>query len=279
MHSAPRNWRGALIVSVLDGRPLAISWMPGPTLWPFIMSLGFLSTFVGLLVDNLWITGVGLTTIAVSVVGWFWPNERQEMAMAEIGEQKGPEALPLAMGGPQSNGYWAMWIFMLVMSVAFATIIAAYFYLSNGPAGWPPRIPDMTIAIWATLAAVMLGSATFWLGRSMRRGNTGQWRAATAASIASAMTLGWLSMRAWSAMGLAPVESAYGSIVVVTIGFNWMVITMLLLMLAFTMAWAILRPKDVRGHGLAWLTELQGYYAAASWLMTFAVIYLTPYTW
>ena len=74
LHSAPGNWRGALIVSVLDGRPLAVSWMPGPTLWPFIMSLGFLCTFVGLLVDNLWITGVGLTTLGVSAVGWFWPN-------------------------------------------------------------------------------------------------------------------------------------------------------------------------------------------------------------
>jgi cytochrome c oxidase subunit I+III len=279
LHSAPRNWRGALIVSVLDGRPLAVSWMPGPTLWPFIMSLGFLSTFVGLLVDNLWITGVGLTTIGVSTVGWFWPNEGQEKAIAEIGAQKGPNALPLAMAGPQSNGYWAMWVFMLVMSVAFATIIAAYFYLSNGPAGWPPSIPDITTAMWASLAALLLGGATFWLGRSMRRGSTGQWRVGTAATIASAITLGWLSMRAWNEMELTPVESAYGSIVVVTIGFNWMLIVLLLILLAFTMAWAVLRPKDVRGHGLAWLTELQGYYTAASWLVTFAVLYLTPYAW
>jgi hypothetical protein len=133
--------------------------------------------------------------------------------------------------------------------------------------------------MWASLAALLLGGATFWLGRSMRRGSTGQWRVGTAATIASAITLGWLSMRAWNEMGLAPVESAYGSIVVVTIGFNWMLIVLLLILLAFTMAWAVLRPKDVRGHGLAWLTELQGYYTAASWLVTFAVLYLTPYAW
>jgi cytochrome c oxidase subunit 1/cytochrome c oxidase subunit I+III len=183
------------------------------------------------------------------------------------------------MAGPQSNGYWAMWIFMLVLSVALATIIASYFYLSNGPEGWPPRTPDITTATWASLAALLLGGATFWLGRSMRRGSTGHWRVGAAASIASATTLGWLSMRAWNEMGLTPVESAYGSIVVVTIGFNWMLIVMLLIMLVFTMAWAVLRPKDIRGHGLAWLTELQGYYTAASWLVTFAVLYLTPYAW
>ena len=45
----PLDWRGALVVSMTDARPVAIVHMPGPTLWPFIMSVSFVFLFAGLL--------------------------------------------------------------------------------------------------------------------------------------------------------------------------------------------------------------------------------------
>jgi cytochrome c oxidase subunit I+III len=279
LRSAPRTWRGALIVSVLDGKPLAISWMPGPTLLPIIMSLGFLTTFIGALVENIWIGGTGLAVIGVSVVAWFWPNESQERAMAEAGSPAGEHALPLALGGPQSNGYWAMWIFLLVMSVAFATLVAAYFYLSNGPASWPPTMPDASVAVWATAVAVALAGTNFWMARSMRRQHIVTWRLGTGMTLLLTVALTCLSVAAWTELGLTAVESAYASIFAATLGFNWIVQLLLLIMITFTLVWAIARPADIRGHGLAWLAELQGYFAAACWLLTFAVLYLTPRLW
>jgi hypothetical protein len=50
-------------------------------------------------------------------------------------------------------------------------------------------------------------------------------------------------------------------------------------MLVFTLVWALRKPADIRGHGLAWITELQGYFAAAVWLITAFVLYLTPRLW
>jgi cytochrome c oxidase subunit I+III len=280
MRGAPRSWRGALIVSVLDGKPLAISWMPGPTLWPVIMSLAFLATFVGLLVENMWLVGGGLTVIIGGVIAWFWPNASQERAMAEIGTPEDENTLPLALAGPQSNGYWAMWIFLLVMAVAFATIVASYFYLSKGPATWPPVMPDAGgMARWATVAAVALAATTYWMARSMRRQQAWSWRLGTAASLALTIALGFTSFVAWQELGLRAVESAYASIFAATLSFNWVLLVLLFLMLTFTLVWAIVRPADIRGHGLAWLTELQGYFAAACWVLTFAVLYLTPYLW
>jgi cytochrome c oxidase subunit I+III len=279
MRSAPRSWRGALIVSALDGKPLAISWMPGPTLWPVIMSLGFLATFIGALVENVWIGGGGLSVIAVSLLAWFWPNESQERAMAEIGASSDEHALPLALAGPQSNGYWAMWIFLLVMSVAFATLVASYYYLGDGPASWPPVTPDATVAGWAAALAAALTAGTYWMARSMRRQHTWSWRLATAATLLLTMGLTYLSVTAWSELELIAVESAYASIFVATLGFNWILHLLLFLMLLFTLVWAIARPADIRGHGLAWLAELQGYFTAACWVLTFAVLYLTPRLW
>jgi cytochrome c oxidase subunit I+III len=279
MRSAPRSWRGALIVSALDGKPLAISWMPGPTLWPVIMSLGFLATFIGALVENVWIGGGGLSVIAVSLLAWFWPNESQERAMAEIGASSDEHALPLALAGPQSNGYWAMWIFLLVMSVAFATLVASYYYLGDGPASWPPVTPDATVAGWAAALAAALAAGTYWMARSMRRQHTWSWRLATAATLLLTMGLTYLSVTAWSELELIAVESAYASIFVATLGFNWILHLLLFLMLLFTLVWAIARPADIRGHGLAWLAELQGYFTAACWVLTFAVLYLTPRLW
>jgi hypothetical protein len=88
-----------------------------------------------------------------------------------------------------------------------------------------------------------------------------------------------LSVAAWTELGLTAVESAYASIFAATLGFNWIVQLLLLIMITFTLVWAIARPADIRGHGLAWLAELQGYFAAACWLLTFAVLYLTPRLW
>ena len=183
------------------------------------------------------------------------------------------------MAGPLSNGYWAMWIFLLIMSVAFATIVAAYFYLGEGPATWPPITPDATVAGWATAIAAGLAGTTYVLARAMRRLQTWLWRFGTGIALILTAALAYLSVQSWTSLGLDPATSAYASIFLTTIGFNWMLLLLLFLMLTFTLVWSVVRPSDVRGHGLAWLTELQGYFTAGCWVLTFAVLYLTPRFW
>jgi heme/copper-type cytochrome/quinol oxidase subunit 3 len=117
------------------------------------------------------------------------------------------------------------------------------------------------------------------MARSMRRQHTWSWRFATTATLLLTMGLTYLSVTAWSELELIAVESAYASIFVATLGFNWILHLLLFLMLLFTLVWAIARPADIRGHGLAWLAELQGYFTAACWVLTFAVLYLTPRLW
>ena len=126
----PTRWRGALVVSVNEGRPLAVVHMPRRSLAPFTMSVGLVTLFAGLIVDYLPVIYGAAAVIAVALVMWFWPQDTETAAMEEIG---GPDAdeLPLAQAGPMSNGYWGTAVFVLVLATALATIVSSYFYLGG----------------------------------------------------------------------------------------------------------------------------------------------------
>ncbi|HEX6939390.1 MAG TPA: cbb3-type cytochrome c oxidase subunit I [Longimicrobiales bacterium] len=278
LRSGPTRWRGALIVSVLDARPLAITQMPSSTLWPFIMSVGFVVTFAGLLLENLWILGPGLAVIGVSVLGWFWPDRHQAAALEEIGTEPAEGRLPLAIAGPLSNGWWAMLIFLLVMATTLATLIGSYFYLGDGP-GWPPVAPDAGWATLATLAALAIAAATYAFARGVRKRRLAARRLGLVASAVMTMAFLYLGYRGWTDLGLRPRASAYGSAVVTILGFEWVMALVSLVFLAGSLVWAYTKPADPRGHGLALLGELQGHFLAASWITVYVVLYLVPRAW
>ena len=278
LRSAPTRWRGALIVSALDARPIAIVQMPRSTIWPFVMSVGFVTTFAGLLVENLWILGPGLAVIGISIIGWFWPDKDQDAAIEEIGTDPGPGKLPLAIAGPISNGWWAMLVFLLVMATALATFIASYFYLGDGP-GWPPVAPPARSATLATLAAALLAATTYLFARGVRRKNLRARRIGLIATTALALAFLFPAYGAWTELGLRARESAYASAVVTILGFEWLMALVMLVLLGGAIAWAFTKPKDPRGDGIAFLAELQGYFLAASWAVVFVILYLLPRLW
>jgi cytochrome c oxidase subunit I+III len=278
LRSGPTRWRGALIVSVLDGRPLAITQMPTSTLWPFVLSVGFVVTFAGLLLENLWILGPGLGVMGVSVLAWFWPDRDQEAAMEEIGTEPGGDRLPLAIAGPLSNGWWAMLVFLLVMATALATFIGSYFYLGDGP-GWPPVAPAAGSATAATGVALVATGTTWVFGRAVRKRRTTPRRIGLIATAVLTVAFLHLSFRGWTELGIRPRESAYASAFVGLLGFEWVMAITLLVLLAGSLAWAFTKPADPRGHGLALIGELQGYFLAGSWIAVYVVLYLVPRLW
>lgn len=279
LRSAPTGWRGALVVSVLDGKPLAIVKMPGPTIWPFVMSVGFVTIFAGLLVENLWIGGAGALTTAVALWGWFRPNESEERAIEEIGTDSREDKLPLAVAGPLSNGWWGTLVFLLILAVALAAFVASYFYLGEGPDQWPPILPDLRLPGYATAAILAAGAATYVLARGVRGESTALRRVGAAAAIALFGASVWLMLRAWTGMGLVAVESAYASAFVGLLSFQGVVLAILLPMLVISLLWALRKPGDPRGHAVTLNTELMGYFAVGSWVVIFVTLYLTPRLW
>ncbi|HEX7088493.1 MAG TPA: cytochrome c oxidase subunit I [Longimicrobiales bacterium] len=280
LDTAPTGWRGALVVSVLDGRPLALVHVPSPTIWPFVMSIGFVVLLAGALLDSLITLGVGAAITAVSTVGWFWPAKTERLAIEEIGTAAEADRLPLAVAGPLANGAWGTAVLIVVLLTALVTFITSYFYLGNGPFGWPPTAPDLRLPAIATVLAAAVAGAGFGLLRAARRvERKGARRLWTAAAMLLSATFTALSMVAYLGMSVSPSSSAYASALVGLLGFQWSVMVMVFVMMGVGAAWAWAAPRDPRGHGVAFNAALVALFSAASWAAVFVTLYVTPRLW
>ena len=279
LRSKPTGWRGALVVSVLDGNPIGIVKMPHPTFAPFIMSVGFVLLFAAALVENLWIGIAGALITAGSTYAWFRPRPDEEQAIREIGIDSRQDKLPLAVAGPIANGWWGTCVFLLILSVALASFVSSYFYLGEGPGPWPPLTPDLELPLLATAATVLAGIGTYMAVRGVRREQVGLRRAGLAAAVLLFGASAWLSLQSYWGTGIVPKESAYGSAFVGLLTFHWVVLFILLLFLAVSTLWALRKPADPRGYATTLNSELLGYFAVASWLVVFTTLYLTPRLW
>src|SRR5436305_2771902 len=69
--------REFLITGLLDAEPDHRQVSPGPTIWPFVLSLGVGLTFiVGIFTP--WGLPIGAVPVAIALVAWFWPRGDQD---------------------------------------------------------------------------------------------------------------------------------------------------------------------------------------------------------
>jgi cytochrome c oxidase subunit I+III len=276
---APHRWRGGLVVSALDARPLAVVHLPGPTWVPLVVSIGLTLLFAGALLDSLPVVAMGVVVTSAGVVAWFWPRRSERAALEDGGLHGAGVTLPLAVAGPSSNGWWAAVILVLVLATALATLVASYVYLvarSETPQSIPTEyVRDLTATAAQLVAAAVLAR---W-----SRGLPGPPNRYTRVALAFAGLLIVaalvLSVTAWRVGGPSPIESAYGSIVLALAGFQWLIAGFVLIMLSLAYLWAWRAPADPRGHGILLNTALVGAFAAASSVVVTATTHLGPRVW
>jgi cytochrome c oxidase subunit I+III len=273
----PTRWRGALVVSVNEGRPLAVVHMPRRAISPFITSVGLVTLFAGLIVDYAPVIWAGLGLIVLGLIGWFWPQDTEVAAMEEVG-RPGADELPLAQYGPMANGYWGTWVFVMVLATALVTIIAAYFYLGGNvrPGGESAPVAPIGRSGLAT-ALLLLGVVPMVLAlRAIRQERGGLLRATVLATFALAALHLWLLLDALLGSGLAPGMSGRDSAFVGLAGFHAVATFALLVMLAVSTLWVVLRPLDGRAFATVWNASAVYFYVAVSGALTFVVLYLVP---
>jgi cytochrome c oxidase subunit I+III len=278
MDRRPERWRGSLIVGVTDGRPLAIAHLPHRSIWPFVLSVGFLLLFTAALLDNLVIAGIGFAVSAAGLTGWFWPLQTEATAIRESREAAAGEGLPLAVGDRSASGYWGTCVLLAILATASATFITGYFYLGRGPSPLPPGTPPPPLgaAGWATVAALIAAAATRWMTGTVDRRRDGARRAALALALVAQGALFALSLAAWREAGLDPSRSGYASGVLGVLGFGWLVSASVIAMLAVASLWAWLAPHDPRGRGIALNASLVSYFVAGNWIVCTAVVHVWP---
>jgi len=279
LHARPARWRGSLVVSVLDAKPVAIAHLPGPTLAPFTMAVAFLALFAWALIEETVLLAAGGVLAAVAFFLWFRPQQTETLALEEFrGREVDPDRLPLAVGGPIASGWWGMLVFIAVLTTALATTVTGYFYLGDAQGGsvLPGAILEPGVAMLLSIAGIATGA---WAVRGVRRRLPGTVRLGLAATwVLSAVALG-LGVHAIPWDTLDPEHSAYASGVLAVVGFQWLVVIILLVAATLGLLWAIGRPEDRRGHTVAHNVSLLATFTGVSAAVVFAVVYLSPRLW
>jgi cytochrome c oxidase subunit I+III len=273
----PTDWRGGLVVTVGEGRPLAVVHMPRTSFAPFVMSVGFVSLFAALIVDHVPVMLASLAVILVSLTLWFWPQATETAAMREVG-QPGADTLPLAQAGPISNGYWGTWVLVLVLATALATVVTGYFYLGGNVAASLEQSPAARLDMPAVATGLLaLGAIPVALAiRALARGRWIAVRLGVTGGLVLTLAQLWLLLDAWRASGLAPAADGRHSAFLGVAGFHGIVSAILLAMLLVATLWTWIRPADARGHAVAWNAGLVYGFAVVSAAVTFAALYLAP---
>jgi cytochrome c oxidase subunit I+III len=287
----PPRWRGAVIVSVSDARPIAITHVPGPTVAPFVLSVGFVFLFAAALADRASLLGIGVAISALALVVWFTPKASEQAAIEEQTVQPGRDRLPLAVAGPMSNGWWGTVALIVTLATALVTLLASYAYLLDGRLA-AVRPPAWLLPAVAASAGVLASAAMVWATR--RRATAGSpagdggspgthraapWRpriglAVSAALLAASAGLSGLSFVAGA---LVPRADAYASIVAALLGFHWGAVALALAMLVPAQLWAWLKPADPRADAIAINASLVTHFTAATGVVVFFTVYITPW--
>ncbi len=277
MASAPTRFRGTLLVSTVHARPIAIAHVPGPTIFPFIMAVGFLLLFAGAIVEVWWLIAAGLLATAIALVGWFWPMDTERVAMDEVGTEDREGVLSLAVSGPRANGYWGTGVLCLILLTALASVISSYYYLGEGPNSWPPAVPDeLGRPIAGTAVLVLAAGVLWWTRRSLVDERVGRRRVSLGIVALLSLAGGWLMVDLYRRGGYEPATDAYASAVLLVLGFVWAVLVVMLVMTGVALAWALRSPRDRRGYAVVYNGGLVGAVAALSAVAALFVVYLGP---
>jgi heme/copper-type cytochrome/quinol oxidase subunit 3 len=263
------------VVSAVEGQPIAVVHVPGPTIFPFVLSVGFLLLFTAALLDSAGLALLGGLVSLAGVVGWFWPRRSERLALQEMAA-RGDGHPPLAVAGPLSNGWWATVVLLLVLATALATLVASYVYLGDGTLAWAPVRLDVTRPLLASGLLGAGGLAIVGAAATLRRRAVWTRRLALAMGTALGVAFIVASVATYRAAGLAPHESAYASIVLGFLGFQWLLVALGLAMVVAAQCWAWLAPHDPRGHGVLLNAALVNGFGLVAWAVVFATVYLTP---
>ncbi|TIS96422.1 cytochrome c oxidase subunit I [Mesorhizobium sp.] len=163
---AEEGWREGLVTSVLDAEPIQVLRVGGTSHVTIVSALSLGAAFIAL-TFHWWIaTALAAITCFCAVLYWLWTGT------AEIPEKPEKDvglglSLPLYASGPDSVGWWAMFITMMGDGTAFASLVFGYFFYWTihadftagiaGPDGaWSLAAAAMFAAAWALMVAARM---------------------------------------------------------------------------------------------------------------------------
>jgi cytochrome c oxidase subunit III len=195
--------------------------------------------------------------------------------------------LPSSAMDHRSPIWWGNVLLLIIETVMFALLVAAYFYTRQNFHSWPPPqvnapiafydpVPDLRVATINLVVLVLSCAPMFWADRAALHRNAGSVRVAMVIMVLVGGVTIWLRFREFGALHFKWDDNAYASL-------TWMLVGMHLLHLVVgtlenltLTAWVLVKPlddkhgRDIRVGAVYW------YWIAAIWIPLYAIIFLGP---
>jgi cytochrome c oxidase subunit I+III len=211
---AEEGKRETLVTTTIDARPIQCLRVPGPTFLTLYAALFTGGVFIFLTYHWWWAAlASGLLALG-SILAWMWTGT------ATIPEKRTKPVglgltLPLYASGPDSVGWWAMFITMIGDMTAYVSLIFSYFFF------WTVRndFPDPNAGpgvVWPITAAALVAGAWGMMRIGERWNRDAQprrFRAALAAAVILALAGAAALLAGPWATGLEPTRHVYPAMV------------------------------------------------------------------
>lgn len=274
MPDAEELKRELMVTTIIDAQPVQCLRVPGPTFLTLIAAVFTGGVFLFPIFKMWWATAVSAALLLGALVVWLWTGtalipERQEKDVG-LGLK-----LPLYASGPQSVGWWAMFITMLADITAFVSLVFGYFFFWTIHRDFPPSpIPGPGVW-WPSIALVLLLAAWLLTMLSRRMNHGGHTIAFIVSLLAAAMAsvAGGAALVAgpWTT-GLDPTSHIYPAIVWVIVIWTVFHVAIGVIMLLYCVARSIAGRLTARDDIDIANVALYWHFAAITSVMTIAVI-------
>ena len=279
--NAPTGGRETILTSAIDAKPQQLIRMPGPG-WSHVLAAAFMAAFFLLLTIKLVVPAVicGVLAILACCV-WVWEIDRDPKGgPVDIG---GGIKLPIYATGPDSHGWWAMVVLMLVGASLYLAYVFSYLYAwTVSPEVWAPAgaagPPSLAWPLTSALLLVLAVACYMQTGRSLGEEGTRNWWTPVWLIGAIVAGIGALLVEVYGhwQSGLRPTESVYGAMVYMAGFLTAEIVAATTVMSLYTLVRHFAGKLDRTRRATFQCTTLLFYYAAAQGLFGLLLVHGFP---
>lgn len=275
----PLNWRGVMATSALDGKPVEIFRVSGPSLWPFFTAIGLVTIFGAEIFSLRPVVVMGILMLVAGIVGWNWPEKTPTSAEEEEAFAK-EHGIPVRPHGSRVVNRSAMWLLVLLIGIALTSLLFSYLFILWESPTWPPDnlpLPTLTWVGIGTVAVVANGWVLRWAVRQVKADRLGWLRIGLGAALLLEVIAAALVIYDLSQLSFDWRLNAYGSLFWCINGFLLLTLLIGIGMNVFIQGWVwhgtynSKRFSPVENTAVYWTAMI------AVWVITVGVLYLLPY--
>jgi cytochrome c oxidase subunit I+III len=126
--------RETLITSSSRAEPQYLQVMPGPSWWPLLAALFTAGFFLLLTVKAMTLSAICGVLTVICLMRWVWSNDRH-LPQKQVDVGAGI-LLPTYVTGPQSHGWWAAVLLVIVLGMIYLMALFGYLYLFGARPEW-----------------------------------------------------------------------------------------------------------------------------------------------